>query len=152
MQSAAVAAPNTFLAGIAFTPDSNQKLTLPVSYTLRVNHSDMSGLGSSTFASNSDLGPFTGTYQWISSGFFAFQRLFEQAVLQQQTGVTDPLTNSSAIYLDPSIQEVPWAEFVTNTKAQQTANFISIYLISLFAFVIRGTIADTPSLYCTGVL
>jgi ABC-type lipoprotein export system ATPase subunit len=129
MQAAAVSSPSTFLAGIAYETTA---LSFPVSYTLYVNASDMQGLGVKNFAIQ-NIGPFESSWSWMKSGYFTFQRLFEQSVLQQKGG---------DIFIDPTIQEVPWDAYTTNLKAQEITNLIGIYLILVFSFVLRGNLAQ----------
>jgi ABC-type multidrug transport system ATPase subunit len=134
LQSAALKKPELFLAGITFETSSPGTLTFPVTYTLHVNASDMRGVGKDSFSSFQSVGPYDATWSWLSSGFSIFQRLFEQAVVQHKGGAD--------VYFDPTIQEVPWSTYTTNMKAQQISSLIGIYLILIFAFVLRGNLAQ----------
>jgi hypothetical protein len=131
LQSAAVSSPSSFLAGISYDTTGGA-LTFPVSYTLFVNASDMQGIGKDSFAIQ-NIGPYEPSWNWLKSGFFTFQRLFEQAVLQHKGG---------DIFFDPTIQEVPWMAYTTNLKAQEITNLIGIYLILVFSFVLRGNLTQ----------
>jgi hypothetical protein len=142
LQSEALKSPESFLAGITFETSSRGTLTFPVTYTLHVNASDMRGVGKDSFSSFQSVGPYDATWSWLSSGFSIFQRLFEQAVVQHKGGADVLNLTSSDIYFDPTIQEVPWATYSTNLKAQQISSLIGIYLILIFAFVLRGNLAQ----------
>jgi ABC-type multidrug transport system ATPase subunit len=138
--------------------------TFPVSYTLLVNASDsefphnistckliadclatyprtVTGLGlgdkgAYTFPSNQQIGPLNlPTWSWMTSGFFTFQRLFEQAVLQQ----TAP---NSSLLLDPTVQEVPWSAFSTNDKATNLAQVLGIYITLVYTFLLRANLSQ----------
>jgi ABC-type Na+ transport system ATPase subunit NatA len=144
LRAAAKAKPETMLAGIIFNDvkAADPEFTFPVSYTLLVNGSDMTGLGlkddgAYDFPGNQQIGlpKPDPTWAWLTSGFFTFQRLFEQAVMQQKAGDPD-------FFLDPTVQEVPWAKYSTNDKATNLAQVLGIYIALVYTFLLRGNLSQ----------